>query len=210
MSFWSSVNADFSEIDTSDVVTDVNLNNLTSFDLKDIISDEHSLTNTDYINHNYESFEKEMGAMQNINKETELSARNTDGGQNNSSAQTFETNKETESSAINTGGGENNSSAQAIETEVDLRLHHEVNHRGKQLEYQKDKSMHKITGNNEERLKSWYPCIVCKKKFAEKSSMKAHVKARHLRHVVLCNVCGKRLFQDRLQRHEEEHHKQDL
>eukprot|EP00092_Neocalanus_flemingeri_P101023 GFUD01129101.1.p1 GENE.GFUD01129101.1~~GFUD01129101.1.p1 ORF type:complete len:186 (-),score=52.50 GFUD01129101.1:54-611(-) len=185
MSFWSSVNADFSEIDTSDVVTDVNLNNLTSFDLKDIISDEHSLTNTDYINHNYESFEKEMGAMQNINKETELSARNTDGGQNNSSAQ-------------------------AIKTEVDLRFHNEVNHRGKQLEYKKDKSMPKITGNNEEKLKSWYPCIVCKKKFAEKSSMKAHVKARHLRHVVLCNVCGKRMFQDRLQRHEEEHHKQDL
>eukprot|EP00092_Neocalanus_flemingeri_P096525 GFUD01122889.1.p1 GENE.GFUD01122889.1~~GFUD01122889.1.p1 ORF type:complete len:122 (-),score=30.75 GFUD01122889.1:239-604(-) len=118
MSFWSSVNADFSEIDTSDVVTDVNLNNLTSFDLKDIISDEHSLTNTDYINHNYESFEKEMGAMQNINKETESSARNT-------------------------GGGHNDSSAQAIETEGDLRLHHEVNHRGKQLEYQKDKSMQK-------------------------------------------------------------------
>eukprot|EP00092_Neocalanus_flemingeri_P091912 GFUD01116611.1.p1 GENE.GFUD01116611.1~~GFUD01116611.1.p1 ORF type:complete len:176 (-),score=42.20 GFUD01116611.1:50-577(-) len=175
MSFWSSVNADFSEIDTSDVVSDVNLNNLTSFDLKDIISDEHSLTNTDYINHNYESFE---------NKETESSARNTDGGQNNSSAQTFE-------------------------TEVNLSLHHEINHRGKQHEYQKDKSMPKITGNKE-RLKSWYPCIVCKKKFAEKSSMKAHVKARHLRHVVLCNVCGKRLFQDRLQRHDEEHHKQDL
>eukprot|EP00092_Neocalanus_flemingeri_P020793 GFUD01022530.1.p1 GENE.GFUD01022530.1~~GFUD01022530.1.p1 ORF type:complete len:194 (-),score=51.34 GFUD01022530.1:50-631(-) len=193
MSFWSSVNADFSEIDTSDVVTDVNLNNLTSFDLKDIISDEHSLTNTDYINHNYESFEKEMGSMQ-----------------NKSSAQTFETDKETESSAINTGGGQNNSSAQAIETEVDLRLHHEVHHRGKQLEDQTDKSMQKITSNSEERLKSWYPCIVCKKKFAEKSSMKAHVKARHLRHVVLCNVCGKRLFQDRLQRHDEEHHKQDL
>eukprot|EP00092_Neocalanus_flemingeri_P096526 GFUD01122890.1.p1 GENE.GFUD01122890.1~~GFUD01122890.1.p1 ORF type:complete len:185 (-),score=49.21 GFUD01122890.1:46-600(-) len=184
MSFWSSVNADFSEIDTSDVVTDVNLNNLTSFDLKDIISDEHSLTNTDYINHNYESFEKEMGAMQNINKETESSARNTDGGQNNSYAQTFE-------------------------TEVDLSLHHEVNHREKQLEYQ-DKSIQNITENNKERLKRRYPCIVCKKKFTEKSSMKAHVKARHLRHVVLCNVCGKRLFQDRLQRHEEEHHKQDL
>ena len=54
MSFWKSVNEDFSEIDTSGVGTDGNLNNLASFDLADIIGDEHSLTNTDYINNNYQ------------------------------------------------------------------------------------------------------------------------------------------------------------
>ena len=40
MSFWKGVNEDFSEIDTSGVGTDVNLNNLASFDLADIIGDE--------------------------------------------------------------------------------------------------------------------------------------------------------------------------
>ena len=42
MSFWKSVNEDFSEIDTSGVGADGNLNNLASFDLADIIGDEHS------------------------------------------------------------------------------------------------------------------------------------------------------------------------
>ena len=47
MSFWKSVNEDFSEIDTSGVGTDGNLNNLASFDLL-------TLTNTHYINNNYQ------------------------------------------------------------------------------------------------------------------------------------------------------------
>ena len=58
MSFWKSVNEDFSEIDTSGVGTDGNLNNLASFDLADIIGDEHSLTNTDYIINNYQENEE--------------------------------------------------------------------------------------------------------------------------------------------------------
>ena len=202
MSFWRSVHADFSEIDTSQVGTDVNLNDLTSFDLKDIINDDHSLTNTDYINNNFEGFKKETDAEKMINKEelVDSSVVDTDGAHKNR------------------GIIKCNSCDQTFENVVDLNIHLEVNHVEKKFEEFIDVSRSpspkietkpKVT-NKSERPKNRYPCIVCKKKFAEKSSMKAHVKETHLRHVVLCNVCGKRLFQDRLLRHEEEYHKQNL
>ena len=58
-------------------------------------------------------------------------------------------------------------------------------------------------------MKRRYPCIVCKKKFADKSSMKEHVRSTHLRHVALCNVCGRRMFHDKLVKHEEDFHRQN-
>ena len=46
-------NLDFSEIDTSDLHPDLNLGDLPSFDLQDIIADDdHPPANTDYMNNN--------------------------------------------------------------------------------------------------------------------------------------------------------------
>merc|ERR1712098_718018 len=54
---------------------------------------------------------------------------------------------------------------------------------------------------NSRPRKSGFPCIVCKKKFEDKNEMKRHVRGRHLRPYVLCSVCGKRVFQDKLTNH---------
>ena len=64
MSFWKSVHVDFSEIDTSAVGGDTNLNSLASFDLADIIGEEHSLTNTDCINNNFEDQQGHLVLLQ--------------------------------------------------------------------------------------------------------------------------------------------------
>ena len=169
------MHADFSEIDTSAVGSDANLNTLASFDLADIIGEEHSLSNTDYINNNFEEKEKaneERNSKKNLKK-----------------VQVEEQNCFTTSSgdqAQNEEGGNANSS-------------HPI------------KNVHKpVTKTNQSRIKRRYPCIVCKKKFAEKSKMKDHVKSTHLRHVSLCNVCGKRMFHDKLVKHEEMFHSQHV
>merc|ERR1719318_420527 len=47
-----------------------------------------------------------------------------------------------------------------------------------------------------------FPCAVCKKVFKDKSDMKSHVLETHLRPVILCSDCGKRVFQDKLLQHQ--------
>ena len=180
MSFWKSVNEDFSEIDTSGVGTDGNLNNLASFDLADIIGDEHSLTNTDYINNNYQ--ENQEG--KDIDQVT-LSRKNIE-----ASKSANEVLKSPSPKGIDDQNGREDQSNC-------LPQHKEEN----QQEFAVKRESY--------RMKRRYPCIVCKKKFADKSSMKEHVRSTHLRHVALCNVCGRRMFQDKLVKHEEDFHRQN-
>ena len=46
-----------------------------------------------------------------------------------------------------------------------------------------------------------FPCSVCGLEFRQKSRMKEHVRVRHLRLVVSCHECDKRVFADRMARH---------
>ena len=140
MSFWKSVNEDFSEIDTSGVGTDGNLNNLASFDLADIIGDEHSLTNTDYINNNY--WENEEG--KDVDQVT-LSEMNIEASK---------------------------SAAEVLKSSTPK-------------------------GNDDQKYRE------------DQSRMKEHVRSTHLRHMALFNVCGRRMFQDKLAKHEEDFHRQN-
>ena len=48
-----------------------------------------------------------------------------------------------------------------------------------------------------------FPCVVCKKVFLEKSRMKSHVLKTHLRQASQCGFCGKRVFQDKLAQHQD-------
>ena len=50
-------------------------------------------------------------------------------------------------------------------------------------------------------LRSIFPCVVCGLEFQHKSRMKDHVRSRHLRLVVSCHECDRRVFSDRMARH---------
>ena len=50
-------------------------------------------------------------------------------------------------------------------------------------------------------LLSSFPCVVCGLQFQLKSRMKDHVRSRHLRLVVSCHECDRRVFSDRMARH---------
>ena len=145
MSFWKGVNEDFSEIDTSGVGTDGNLNNLASFDLADIIGDEHSLTNTHYINNNYEENQEGKDVVQ-----VTLSRKNIEASKSVTEL--------LKSSSLK--GNEDQSNCLPQKKEEN------------QLEF--------AVKTESNRMKRRYPCIVCKKKFADKSSMKEHVRSTHL------------------------------
>ena len=53
----------------------------------------------------------------------------------------------------------------------------------------------------EQDLRSSFPCVVCGLEFRHKSRMKDHVRSRHLRLVVSCHECDRRVFSDRMARH---------
>ena len=48
-----------------------------------------------------------------------------------------------------------------------------------------------------------FPCVVCKKVFLERSAMKSHVLKTHLRQTVKCRACGKGVFHDKLAQHQD-------
>ena len=171
MSLWKGVHSDFSEIDTSG--TDVSLSALASCDLADIIVEENALTNTDYINNNFEEEKEE--------------------NDNNGKFCGFKHPLTTSGTSANNDGGEASPG----------------NVRDENSGYSETSDRFK-SGNVKDARERRYPCIVCKKKFAEKAKMKAHVKATHLRHVVLCNVCGKRMFQDKFAKHQQIFHSQSF
>merc|ERR1719470_277524 len=142
MSFWKSVNdrgrqsEDFSEIDTFGVGSDVNLNNLASFDLADIIGDEHSLTNTDYINNNHQEKQERKDVDEVTLSRVNIQASKSATERPNSST------KENE----------------------DLSIPQ------KKEENQQESAVTREPNQTKRR----YPCIVCKKKFSDKSRMKEH------------------------------------
>jgi len=166
MSLWKRVHSDFSEIDTSG--TDVSLGGLASCDLADIIVEENALTNTDYINNNFEA-EKEKN-------------------DNNGRVCEFK-----------------HPPAPSDRTNID-----EATRAAKVQDESENSVTSERSSSDKEPRKKRYPCIVCKKKFAEKATMKTHVKSTHLRHVVLCNVCGKRMFQDKFAKHQQVFHSQSF
>ena len=172
MSLWKGVHSDFSEIDTSG--TDVSLGALASCDLADIIVEENALTNTDYINNNFEEQKEE--------------------NDNNDKVWGFK------HPLTSSGTTTNNDDDEAFPGNV----------RDVRSGYSETSERHKSSNGKEEARERRYPCIVCKKKFAEKAKMKAHVKSTHLRHVVLCNVCGKRMFQDKFVKHQQIFHSQSF
>ena len=152
MASWKRSNLDFSEIDTSGLPPDLNLGELPSFDLRDIIDDGQALNNTDYINNNFE--QKQLA------------------------------NQEVTTSAVEKKQGKNRG-AQYLQLKPSTRLG------GKPVSsfFRKFKP------------EDYFTCIVCKSRFLEKSVMKEHVKSRHFRQIVLCVVCGKNVYKDRLRRH---------
>jgi len=170
MSLWKGVNSDFSEIDTSG--TDVSLGALASCDLADIIVEENALTNTDYINNNFEE-EREKN--------------------DNNNGTTWEFKHPSVPSADRTTT-DDATRAGKVQDESENSV----------------SSERSISDKEPRERRRRYPCIVCKKKFAEKATMKTHVKSTHLRHVVLCNVCGKRMFQDKFAKHQQVFHSQSF
>ena len=50
-------------------------------------------------------------------------------------------------------------------------------------------------------LRTNFSCVVCGLEFQDKSRMKDHVRSRHLRTVISCHECDRRVFSDRMARH---------
>ena len=168
---------EFREIDTSKVGAVPNL--LTALDIADIISEEQSISNPDYMNNNNfdHSFKNNVlnSEFPNINVED------------------FRSNN-CYSAAVNDGLGAKKTYFEAFEGRI-----------GQCIPYDGKCSVVEIECESN-YIKKRYPCIVCKKKFVAKSEMKHHVRSTHLRQVVLCNICGKRMFHDKLLNHEKVFH----
>jgi len=181
---WKKSVSDFSEIDTSDVAPDLSLTELPSFDLRDIITgtDDQTLSNTDYINNNQSN--------EHIN-DTEV---------------TFSKDQANEDVAFTSARASFCKRPTVVLVNCNRRF--DVNGNADSNLASKDKSdfLHQDMLQRKQRKadilkRSGFPCIVCKKKFDDKNEMKKHVRGRHLRPSVLCSVCGKRVFQDKLLHH---------
>ena len=157
--------------------TDVSLGALASCDI-DIIM-EQALANTDYINNNFEEKKDESGPYNNNFEDK------SDGG-------STKMNNEVKVSGMS-GGDETSERPDQLPRER-LPCSESIGSAFSERKTRKTKSSKR------------FPCIVCKRKFSEKSEMKDHVRSTHLRHVVLCNVCGKRMFHDKLAKHQQVFH----
>ena len=83
---------------------------------------------------------------------------------------------------------------------------------GKSYKAMKTTRGSEASGRNKEdkrrvgKLRSGFPCIVCKKKFLAKSEMKNHVRELHLTRVVPCGVCGKQVKEVGMSKHSSKYH----
>ena len=177
---WRKSLSDFSEIDTSDVTAD--LSDLPGFDhIKDIINNEDSLANTDYMNQ-IDDLPPLITASQ-LESEIEIVFCSTDNGVNTNTDNLIPI------TYINTTAIPTTTTTI---TPTNITITGDL---GKEARFVKKMKKKKVNFPK-------FPCVVCKKAFKDKAAMKAHVLKTHLRPVILCSNCGKRVFQDKLAQHQ--------
>ena len=170
---WRRSLSDFSEIDTSDVTTD--LSDVPGLhQIKEIINNEEVLTNTDYMNQNL--FIRKMDdqdlclppliATDYIQSEIEIAILE----------------PLDNLAAIATG----DATAALVDKSFPEKMKKPTKKRKKKVVYGPG-----------------FLCVVCKKVFLEKKGMKSHVLRTHLRKTVQCEDCGKGVFQDKLTQHQD-------
>ena len=170
---WRKSLSDFSEIDTSDVTTD--LSDVPGLhQIKEIINNEEVLTNTDYMNQNL--FIRKIDdqdlclppliATDYIQSEIEIAI-----------LEPLEN-----LAAIATA----DATAALVDKSFPEKMKKTTKKRKKKVVYGPG-----------------FLCVVCKKVFLEKKGMKSHVLRTHLRPTVQCGNCGKGVFQDKLTQHQD-------